>query len=140
MRLLRALCMFSVLTAASFSIQAQSFTAVNVHIPYTVTVAGKQLSPGDYEIRPINGTQNAFTIYRNGQNAEAVLTAIPEGTAESAHTTSIVLRASGDSYVMDQMWIAGLGGYQFLGNGSSRSRESEKKVAVLPATTSSGLE
>ena len=136
MRLLRTFCVFSVLTAASFQMKAQSFTAVNVHIPYSVTAGGKLLSPGDYTIRPLSGSPDTFVVLKDNQRAETVLRAVFMDNPDSANNTDIVLHSNGEGYTMDEMWVAGYGGYEFLGNKTARSREAERKTAVIPASTS----
>jgi hypothetical protein len=116
--------------------KAQSFTAVNVHIPYSVTAGSKLLPPGDYTIRPLSGSPDTFVVLKDNQRAETVLRAVFMDNPDSANKTDIVLHSNGEGYAMDEMWVAGYGGYEFLGNKTARSREAERKIAVIPATTS----
>jgi hypothetical protein len=141
MRILRAFCVISVVAAASFQMNAQSFNAVNVHIPYPITAGSKQLSPGDYTIRPLSGSPNTFVILKDGRRAETIVRAVPViGNPNTAESTDIVLHGNEEGYVLDKMWVAGFGGYEFMGNRSERSREAERQVAVIPARTVSASE
>ena len=136
MRIVRLLCVFSVLTVACFQMKAQSFTAVDVHLPYTVMVGTQQLSPDDYTIKPISEMPNMFAVYKDGGRVfEMILPAVPIESSSPARSTDLVLRGNGDEFVMDQMWIEGLDtGYQFLTHESAESREGERRVAVIPAS------
>jgi hypothetical protein len=137
MRFARMLCVFSVLSAASFQMNAQTFNAINFHLPYTVTAGGVQLAPGDYTIRPLSNTQDTFAIYKDNMKGEAIVRAVRIEKPQQPGETDVVLRDSGAGYALDEMWVAGDSGYQFLGKPLNTSHEAERKIAVIPATRAS---
>ncbi|HML16872.1 MAG TPA: hypothetical protein VK419_07590 [Bryobacteraceae bacterium] len=125
----------AVMAVAFLPIKAQSFSAVYVHLPYTVMFGTRQLSPGDYTLRPLHGAPGFFTVY-NGMTFETLLHAMPAEKLYSAPQTELVLRGNGREYVLDKMWIAGeTGGYHFVTPESIKSRERERRAAIeIPAT------
>jgi hypothetical protein len=125
--------LLSVLTVASFQAKAQSFPALDVHIPYTVMAGQQLLSPGDYRIQPVSGDPNLFALYKDGGMAfETFLRAVPEEKLDPAQKSEIVLRSDGPEYVLDQMWVEGMErGYQFVTPQSFKSRQHERRVTVV---------
>jgi hypothetical protein len=137
MQVTRMLSVLLVLTAASLVADAQTFSKVDVHLPYTVVVSSKQLAPGDYEILPVSGGK-LFEIYSDGRSSvEAFLLAMPASTPDPARTTKLVLHDNGrGEYTLDKMWIQGSEeGYEFLTPKSDTSRDRLASVEVRAEST-----
>jgi hypothetical protein len=136
MQVTRVLPVSLVLTAASLVANAQTFSKVEVHLPYTVVVGSKQLAPGDYEILPVSG-DNIFKILSDDRStAAAFLLVMPASTPDPARTTKLVLQDNGHGqYTLDKMWIQGSEeGYEFL-TPKSTSRERFNSVEVTGEST-----
>jgi hypothetical protein len=128
MRPIRVLSVLFAVAAASLVANAQTFTKVKVHLPYTVVVGSKQLAPGDYELIPASASGNRFEIYSDGRDSfEGVVSAIQTWRVDPSQNTEIVLHDNGEGeYTLDQIWIQGSPrGYEFLAQKpSARAGES----------------
>lgn len=133
MRTVRALFVLSVLTVASFQAKAQAFSAIDVHLPYSILAGEHRLSPGEYVIRPLPGVRNVFAVYKDGGMVfETLVQAMPAEKLDPAPKTELVLRSDGREYVLDAMWIEGMGaGYQFMRPESVKSRERERRMTEV---------
>jgi hypothetical protein len=128
MRTLRVLFILPLLAVASFQAKATDFSAVAVHLPYTVMAGNRQLTPGDYLFQPISQTGDIFAIYKDGTAFETFVSAIPAERIVPASQTELVLRSDGRDYVLDQMWIGSEArGFEFLSPRSVQSRERERR-------------
>jgi hypothetical protein len=139
MRVTGVLLVFLTLAATSLVANAQTFSKVEVHLPYTVVVGSRQLAPGDYEIHPVSvpTVGKLFGIYGDGRTFEAWLSAIPASKPDPAKATELVLHDNGrGEYTLDQMWIQGSeDGYEFLTPKSVTSRERLSSVEVRAEST-----
>jgi hypothetical protein len=140
MRVTRVLSVLLVLAATSLVANAQTFSKVEVHVPYTLVVGSKQLAPGDYEILPVSVSTggNIFKIYSDDRSSfEAFLLAMPASTPDPALTTELVLHDNGrGEYTLDKMWIQGSEeGYEFLTPKSVTSRRRLASVEVRAKST-----
>jgi hypothetical protein len=132
MRTLRVLFVLPLLAVASFQAKAEDFTAVTVHLPYTVMAGDQQLTPGDYLIQPVSGRADIFAIYKDGTAFETFVSAVHTERTTPAPKTELVLRGDGHDYVLDQMWIGGEGrGFEFLSPQSAKSRAHERRITVI---------
>ena len=118
MRIVRAICVFSALSAAAaLSVHAeQLIPSIRVNIPYTVTEGTHQLAPGDYTIREISAIGHIFGLFNgDGTQLQMFLAAVPTGTLDPAEKSELTFRTDGHEYVIDQMRIGGMNeGYQFV--------------------------
>jgi hypothetical protein len=140
MRVTRVLSVLLVLAAATLVANAQTFSEVKVHLPYTVVAGSKQLAPGDYEIFPVpvSTGEQFFKIYSDDSSSfKALLWAIPASKPDPARTSGLVLRDNGQGeYTLDQMWIEGSEeGYEFRAPKSVTSRERLTSVEVRAEST-----
>jgi hypothetical protein len=125
------------LAATSLIANAQTFSKVNAHIPYTVMVGSKQLPPGDYEILPAPGAaEGLYAIYSDDRATfVGLLSATPTYESQPARNTELVLHANGQGeYMLDQLRIqGGTEGYEFVTPKSGASHEREASSVEVKA-------
>lgn len=128
--MVRVLCVFSVLAAATLRMEAQTFTMVKASIPFTMTAGDRQAAAGDYTIEPISAFSDVFLLRGADGKTVTLLRATPIGTLNNNAQTDLVFRRDGGEYRLEQMWVDG-NGYQFPTPEPGRSRAGE--VAAVPA-------
>src|SRR5580698_7247650 len=122
MRAIRVLSVLLAVAATSLVANAQTFSKVKVHLPYTVVVGSKQLAPGDYELIPVAASGDNFEIYSDGRDSyEGIVSAIQTWRVDPSKKTEVVLHDNGEGeYTLDQIWIQGSPrGYEFIAQKSS---------------------
>lgn len=110
---------------------------VNVELPYSVTVGGKVLQPGQYEIKELNtaGKSPVLQIFTNdGMKLETSVMTVPALENKTPEQTEVILHHIGDDYYFDKIWIQGKDyGYEFVLPGNVRAREHELARVSVPA-------
>jgi hypothetical protein len=113
---------------------------VKVNVPYSVTINGKTLPPGEYTIKQQQGPDNSpvLEIY-NGSGTKFNTSAMTIHTVDpdTPTKTSVSFHHIGDSYYLDKVWIAGKNyGYEIPLPNSVREREKEAESVSVPADVS----
>jgi len=123
------------------SAQGPLWDVVHVNMPYTVTIGGKTLQPGNYTIqqnRDSGGGSRVLLIYADsdqGTKFETSAMTIPTLDPDTARDTKVVLHHYGSDYYFDKIWVQGKDyGYEFPLPRSVKDREKEKMASVtVPA-------
>lgn len=119
--------------------QGPLYDKVMVNLPYTVTIAGKTLQPGDYVIRelPSAAKSPVLLIYSdNGMKFETSAMTIPALDNNTPNDTKVMLHHFGPDYYFDKIWIQGKNyGYEFPLPDSVKARERERMQPVSVAAT-----
>jgi hypothetical protein len=122
--------------------QGPLYDRVNVSLPYSVSVGGRTLQPGDYviqQLRDNGGGSRVLLIYSdNGMKFETSAMTIPalQGTSVTPEKTSVVLHHLGNDYYFDKVWIQGKDyGYEFPLPDAVKSRQKERAEPISVAAT-----
>jgi hypothetical protein len=120
------------------------YDQVNVDLPYAVTVGGKVLQPGHYEIKQLStaGSPVVQIFTNDGMKLETSVMTIPALDNKTPDQTAVVLHHFGDDYYFDKIWIQGKNyGYEFVLPESVKAREREGGTPVnIPAAYNSAPE
>jgi hypothetical protein len=133
---IRVLSVSLALAAGAFLANAQTFSKVDFHIPYTVNAGTRDLPPGDYEIRPITTTATytgLFGLYKDGGTHLVTLMFVSrEVKPESARGTKVLLAKDGREYSLAGMWIGtSPNEYDFSIRGSAKARSRERSTSKI---------
>jgi LPXTG-motif cell wall-anchored protein len=117
-------------TLSTVNAQGPLYDKVLVNLPYSVTIGGRTLQPGEYQIRqmPSAGNSRVLLIYSdNGMKFETSAMTIPTLDNRTPEDTKVVLHHFGPDYYFDKIWIQGKNyGYEFPLPDSVKARERER--------------
>ncbi|HTM49717.1 MAG TPA: hypothetical protein VL285_13575 [Bryobacteraceae bacterium] len=130
-----------VITACSFLLASSAFAQgplndrVEVNLPYSITVNGAVLPPGDYVIRQHESTAGGSRILHffndGGMKLETTAMAIPALDNRTPRKTELVLEHLGSDYYLNKIWVQGKDyGYEFPIPENIRRRELERNAPV----------
>lgn len=123
--------------------QAQPmFDRVDVTLPYSVTIDGKILQPGNYVIQQLesqSGASPVLLIYGdNGMRFETSALSIPALENRTQPDTRVILHHIGNDYYFDKIWVQGKNyGYEFPLPNSVKQRELEAQQPVTVSANAS---
>jgi hypothetical protein len=124
------------------SAQGPLYDKVIVDLPYPVTIQGKTLEPGQYEIREMQSAAKSriLQIFRNGQTFETSAMTIPALDNRTPEDTRVILHKLGNNqYYFDKIWIQGKDyGYEFVLPEDVRNRQQEMKSSTVAGRWESG--
>jgi hypothetical protein len=118
--------------------QGPLWDKVEVNLPYTITIGGRTLQPGEYVIRqnedPSGGSRVLLIYSDNGMKFETSAMTIPTLDNNTPSDTKVVLHHFGNDYYFDKIWIQGKNyGYEFPLPNSVKEREKEEMQPVSVA-------
>lgn len=125
---------------APHALGQEMWDVVKVNVPYSITINGKTLPPGEYTIKQQQtpGDSPILEIY-NGKGTRFDTSAMTIHTVDpnTPAKTSVSLHHIGDNYYLDKIWIAGKNyGYEIPLPNSVREREKEAESVSVPADVS----
>lgn len=133
------------LTMLSMAALAQGplYDKVYVDLPYSVTLNGKTLDAGSYEIRelPSAAKTHILQFYKNGgQIFETSAMTIPTLDNNTPEDTKVILHKLGDNqYYFDKVWIQGKNyGYEFPLPDDVKSRQKEMQSSTVAGRWEAG--
>jgi hypothetical protein len=126
------------LTASAVLAQGPLYDKVTVTLPYSVTVNGTVLQPGDYVIQQhddAGGGSRVLHFFTNdGMKLETTAMAIPALENRTQEHTRLVLDHIGSEYYLNKIWVQGKDyGYEFPIPPNIRMREQERNAPTTVA-------
>ncbi len=113
------------ITAVIFAVpekaQAQSYPSsdiFDVTLAHPITINGKVLQPGNYNMEPLNiaGGDSPVLVIRGGNDTRVEVTAmtVPTSAARPQAYTRVLFHHIGNKYYLDRIWVKGqYYGYKF---------------------------
>jgi hypothetical protein len=125
------------LTASALLAQGPLYDRVKVTFPYPVSVDGRVLPPGDYEIEQFEGVatgNRTLSFYGCGLKFKTSAIAVPIYDGRTPESTKLIIDRFGNDHYLNKIWIQGKDyGYEFPIPANVRMREKEKAPANVVA-------